>query len=124
MLRSKGDSVEYAKRGTILTARLATQVTVKVVNAHGNPMATAWVNIGLTHEVDWIDIMGKERHSTNSIRHWLLTDTKGVGSFGTLPGKLQIRATKHGWSREQEVVVNANEPLTVTIKKSQPGPAE
>ena len=64
------------------------------------------------------DITGKERSGSKSIRHWIRTGNSGVGAFGTLPGKLEILATKHGWrSQEQEVVINDNEPLTVTIKR-------
>lgn len=117
LLRTKGDSVEYTTGGTILKARPATQVTVRVVDEDGEPMDATWVNFGLSQDIEWTNIDGKKRRGTPSIRHWLITDHNGIGRFGTLPGKLRIRATKHGWSKTEKIDVSSTGRVTVKIQR-------
>lgn len=118
-LRTKEDQVEYAKRGTILSAQPTTPVTVMVADADGGPVESAWINVSMPREVEWVDPNGKKRQGTNSVHHWLRTDEGGLTSFGALPGKVHFRATKHGWTHERDAILVEDEPLTVTILREQ-----
>lgn len=119
-LRTEGDSIEYTDGGTFLDAVPATRVTVRVLNVDGKPMENAWINFALILSVDWTDSDGKARRGAPRIHHWIRTDDSGVGSFGTVPGKVRIRVSKQGWSQTKELELSGEKPLDVTIQQEAP----
>lgn len=118
-LRTKDDEVTFKRRGTFLDAQPAVPVTAQVVDSDGAPIGPVWVNFASVHTIDWIDLQGKERHSTQNIHHWVRTDRTGQAMFGTVPGKMRIEASRLGWRDKQRLVVEPGQPATVTFREGE-----
>jgi hypothetical protein len=101
-----------------MAVRRATPVTVRVTRGPSrDPVANAWVEVGGSTEMQWLDTSGKQRTARPTIRSWLRTDGNGVAHAGAGRGKCVVRVSSGAWDEERTIVVSSEKPVEAAFHR-------
>ncbi len=100
-----------------MSVHRATPVTVRMTRGPSrDPVANAWVEVGGSTTVQWLDSSGK-RTAMPTIRSWLRTDGNGVAHAGAGRGKYVVRVSSGAWDEERTIVVSSEKPVEVAFHR-------
>jgi hypothetical protein len=105
----------------VLNARRTTPVMIRVNRGpEPTPVAGAWVEVGRSAEVQFVDRHGKSCTGSAGIRYWVRTDNQGIALAGMLPGVGQLRLSSTTWEVKCKVTVWPDRPHEVEFHRAWP----
>lgn len=80
------------------------------------PLVNAWVEVAQPNKAfKWRDASGAERSCIGGKRFWTRTNDAGIVKTGVPRGKITFAIRQNGWDEEQEIRVQNDKPIEVSI---------